>query len=52
MRAQALAWWRKMPRSEQERLAIKHRPNDNWTFEMVSASSSIIERIYFNEELT
>lgn len=43
----ALKWWRELSFSEKQEFAKKHFPN--WSFIMVSASSSKIQKIWENE---
>lgn len=44
-RQSALAWWRSLPVEKQRQVASWHGPV-GWTFEMISASSSQVERIW------
>ena len=46
-RATALYWWDMLTLSEAKELAAKYKPN--WTFEMVSKSSSTIQTIWEQE---
>jgi hypothetical protein len=47
MREKALKWWRELDHKTKEYFAEKYKPE--WTFAMVEASSSIIEKIYEHE---
>jgi hypothetical protein len=44
-RQSALAWWRSLPVEKQRQVASWHGAA-GWTFEMISASSSQVERIW------
>jgi hypothetical protein len=47
-RAVALSWWRSLLDEQRKKYAKWHGPKD-WTFEMINASSSQIEKIYKSE---
>ena len=44
-RQAALAWWRSLSEERQRKVAAWHGPA-GWSFEMITASSSTIERIW------
>jgi len=44
MRSKALNWWRELSLEQRQKLAKEYKPE--WSFEMVNASSSTIEKIF------
>ncbi len=48
MRKEALEWWRGLREENKRTLAAKYKPN--WSFGMVTLSTSTIESIYSQEK--
>lgn len=46
-RIKALSWWKRIPEANKKHFAKKYKPQ--WPFELVTTSSSTIEKIYTSE---